>query len=263
MEINYQFSKKILLSLNEKIEHPLIVCSHERSGTHFLMNSIASNFPYNSDLLLDFDLFPLGSIINFYNTSHVTSFLNELTKFESNNIFYGLSSIVKSHHDSSFFIDSFPNRKLRFIYIYRNPVDTLKSFWRFVHRFKGAGKITASPIDFCDSPPEGRMMRYQVKSYQTLFDRWANHVLGWLSASEKYENILIIRYQDLKYQFDKEIQRISDHLEIDVIEANLQRPERKYIKGQDIYLDTSLESQFNEYIKCRLTEYPVLQSLVS
>ncbi len=35
--------KKLQFSPNANIKKVIVVCSHERSGTHFLMNSIAYN----------------------------------------------------------------------------------------------------------------------------------------------------------------------------------------------------------------------------
>ena len=54
------------LSYSKKVKFPLIVCSHERSGTHFMMNSISECTEYTSNPFLNFDYMPLGSFVNFF-----------------------------------------------------------------------------------------------------------------------------------------------------------------------------------------------------
>ena len=54
------------LSSSEKVNLPLMVCSHERSGTHFVMNSISKCTEYTANPFLNFDYYPLGSLINFF-----------------------------------------------------------------------------------------------------------------------------------------------------------------------------------------------------
>ena len=46
------------LSGSEKVNLPLMVCSHERSGTHFLMNSLSSSTFYTVEPFLNYDYFP-------------------------------------------------------------------------------------------------------------------------------------------------------------------------------------------------------------
>ena len=41
-------------------EKKIIVFSHERSGTHFLMNTIGENFGYNNLQWIDIDFIPLN-----------------------------------------------------------------------------------------------------------------------------------------------------------------------------------------------------------
>ena len=53
-------------SCSEKVKIPLMVCSHERSGTHFMMNSISECTEYTVSPFLNFDYMPLGSFVNFF-----------------------------------------------------------------------------------------------------------------------------------------------------------------------------------------------------
>ena len=66
------------LSGSEKVNLPLMVCSHERSGTHFVMNSISKCTEYTANPFLNFDYSPLGSLINFFSEESIRIFLNSL-----------------------------------------------------------------------------------------------------------------------------------------------------------------------------------------
>ena len=56
------------ISISDKIDTQLMICSHERSGTHFLMNSIANSTEYTTEPFLDFDYHHLGTAVNFFST---------------------------------------------------------------------------------------------------------------------------------------------------------------------------------------------------
>ena len=65
--------KKIQFSSNANIKKVIVVCSHERSGTHFLMNSIAHNTHYSVEPFIDFDYMQIGDIINFHKPLYITN----------------------------------------------------------------------------------------------------------------------------------------------------------------------------------------------
>ena len=69
---------------------PVMVSSHERSGTHFVINSIASNSAFRNDPHLNYDTTPLGSFHNFHDPHAVLSFFGHLCEQKC-------ASIIKSH----------------------------------------------------------------------------------------------------------------------------------------------------------------------
>src|SRR6476620_9930636 len=73
-----------------------MVVSHERSGTHFLMNSLASCYGYKSDpsISLDWSQVP----INYYHSGTLSDALLHLAGNRTANV-------VKSHHQPDFFAD--------------------------------------------------------------------------------------------------------------------------------------------------------------
>ena len=68
------------LSGSKKVNLPLMVCSHERSGTHFAMNSISKCTEYTANPFLNFDYHPLGSVVNFFSEQSIRNFLNSIKK---------------------------------------------------------------------------------------------------------------------------------------------------------------------------------------
>lgn len=73
---------------------PVMVVSHERSGTHFLMNSLASEFGYVSNPVIAFD--PPVVNINFFSPPTIEDYFQKTKGRRSRNI-------RKSHHQFDFF----------------------------------------------------------------------------------------------------------------------------------------------------------------
>ena len=103
LDLTLFFLIRRILLISENIKKVLCVCSHERSGTHFLMNSISINSNYSVNPFLNFDLIPFGDMVNFYSPKEVEDFINEISSMTHSNQKYKLSSIIKSHHPASTF----------------------------------------------------------------------------------------------------------------------------------------------------------------
>jgi len=258
MILKLDLKQNIQLALSDSIHKTILVCSHERSGTHFLMNSIAKNSNYSVEPYLNYDSKPFGGIINFFDRTEVKSNLMKLISFSINNKKYNLASIIKSHHPPHHFEELFGNEQLIFLYIYRSPLDTLVSFWKFIERWDHhEGPKGLSCLDFINAKPEGQMMRYQYKTYDTIFDRWANHVLAWYKISLIYKNVIIINYDDLINSYEKIITDLLKNIGIPV--KFVYPPDRdKYFKGANIKISNQEISKINEYIIKNLFRYPEL-----
>ena len=255
--------QKTKIKISENIDKIIIVCSHERSGTHFLMNSISKNSNYTSDPFLNFDLIPLGDSINFYSKKNIKSFLKGLLNLKINNKHYMLSSIIKSHHPSYYFENLYNDNRFIFLYIHRNPIETLISFWRLVQNFDWhEGPYATTPLQFIKSKPEGQMMRYQKQTYTTIFERWANHVLEWLEASKKNKNIILINFSDLNLNYNNTLKFILKKINILEI-PKLEMPSKEYVKGKDIDISKKNFQLFEEYINQNINKYPALKKLYS
>lgn len=185
---------------------PIMVVSHERSGTHFMMNAIAACFGYVSNPWLDIDRHRFN--INYFHAPSLQQLIVKLAQLRAANM-------LKSHHEFAFFSEiaaSFDGL-LDIVYIYRHPADVMASFWRFLHSWPWVeGPRAETAADFAAAAPMGQLMRYQYRQYDTMLDRWANHVRFWLEASDRSQRIHVVRYEDLAAGYEQTVRRLGDAL---------------------------------------------------
>ena len=120
MKINLEINTNQQIQTSRNISEQLMVCSHERSGTHYNEYlDIVSD--YCSNPWLNYDLYPLGKInfliprvvvhlSNNYQTCRRTSTCN--------------ASIPKSHFLQAILAKT-NKLPLKIIYIWRDPADTI------------------------------------------------------------------------------------------------------------------------------------------
>ncbi len=185
----------------------VMVVSHERSGTHFLMNTLATCYEYVSAPRIDLDWIHVN--INYYKPSHFSAALLEIAARP-------VANVVKSHHAEEFFAGELPNITNRYVifYIYRNPIAVMLSYWRFILQAEGIeGPRSADPVSFAQAEPCGRMMRYQMRQFPNLMARWASHVEGWQAAAKGLPRIVLVRYEDLDSCFETTVRGFANVLE--------------------------------------------------
>lgn len=194
----------------------LLISSHERSGTHFLMNSIDSSFKhYSSKKFINFDYNRLGSFINFHSKTNLENFF--LNLYKNKNV-----SIYKSHFNASFFANFDDNviKKIKFIYIYRNLIQTMKSFWIYINNVEwNEGPKNNIFSKFCFEKPSGQLIRYSNIIADNLIERYFYNLKSWIEFSDK-QNILFINYKDLDENYENTINKISEHLNLPVANKN-------------------------------------------
>lgn len=178
----------------------LAVVSHERSGTHFLMNSVGQAYGYCAAPWVDLDFTHFQ--MNFYDPSMLATALERLAARP-------LANIVKSHHAAIFLMPALPRlaARWRFLYICRDPVDTLLSYWRYVAQVPGFGGPTSRDVlEFVREPPAGAMLRYQVRQWPTVMHRWAAHLAGWQQLARSYpQAVAIVRYEALRDRWEETV----------------------------------------------------------
>jgi hypothetical protein len=216
----------------------LIVASHERSGTHFLMNSLAKAFGYLARPWINFD-YELG--INFYYRKHVRDFFG---LYDQHNV----ANITKSHHCFGFFDPVMADmpRGFIFFYIHRDPIEVMRSFHKFMHHwYWHEGPRTKSLAEFVRAAPEGLLMRYQQDQHRNMLQRWAAHVDGWCEAAQRHDNIVTLSYRQLSQDYAGTIARIAEVL--DSSPKNLEPPDRNTntIASANLEIDQALNSDLS------------------
>ena len=176
----------------------VMVISHERSGTHFLINALTRAYDY-PERFLDFDQSSLN--INYFAPQTIANAVAEVAKRRS-------SAVIKSHHTADFF-DGILNKVLKktiVFYIHRDPVDVMVSLWRFINHWGWReGPRRESALEFAASAPEGQMLRYQMLQQSNMLHRWAHHVNGWTSAAQGRERVIVVRFDQLKNNYDQTV----------------------------------------------------------
>jgi hypothetical protein len=153
------------------------VYSHPRSGTHFVENFLGHNFYLGQDLSLK----PIT-------WGHWS---NRLEKREGNP--YG--RLFGGH---GFPTESIINSYQPIVYIYRDGRAVAYSVWKtpnFLNAEQSQLSFSAflrTPLDWKGSPGK------RVNRGEIISQHWYNHVDAWHQAARENQNILIVRYEDLK-----------------------------------------------------------------
>ena len=184
------------------------VISHERSGTHFLINTILGNTFTKQKIC------HIGEWFGPYDKSedrflHIN---NSNSKWKE---LHRETSIVKSHCDRELFEAVY--QKAKVIYVLRDPRDTLTSWFHYLnrdeyyrnnpvvsdHRCKSFSEFLTRPI----SP----FLRYSYSlhgNFSNAAERWASHVSGWLDMPDT----LVVRYEDVHQDYKSVLGQICEFL---------------------------------------------------
>ena len=257
--VNYKInSPSFVFSCSEKVKIPLMVCSHERSGTHFMMNSISECTEYTVNPFLNFDYMPLGSFVNFFSKESINKFLFSLQDINQNEYnSYCVNSIIKSHFPLSLFDH---NKNLcRFIYIYRNPEEVFISYWKFLHRWNWLeGPKLSSPLELIKSNPKGQSQRYQTENYTNYFARWSSHIIDAKNSARNSSNIVLVNYSELENNFETTIEYICEKLKINIFQQPKKPNKEKFIYGKAMEICDKEKILMKNFIKEEIKKFPNL-----
>ncbi len=194
------------------------VFGHERSGNHFLMNTIALNFGYISKPWWNLD-FELG--IDFHNPKALLAYLKKAHN-------QPIKNILKSHHHYGFIepIIEYVIEQFYVFYIYRDPRDVLISNQKLIEKIESdEGPKGLSISEFIRSAPRGRMMRYQKHQSENMLTRWKEHVEPWLEIANNNKGVFALSYENLVDDFEATVVRLSKF--IDITPKRIIRPDKQ------------------------------------
>lgn len=255
--------RALRIDVSSAVRFPLAVCSHERSGTHFLMNSLGACTHYSGSAYVNFDHTPLGGLIDFYSQESVARFVRRIGALPVQGQPHCACGLIKSHYPAWLFEGAL-RQGLRVAYIWRHPVDVFVSYWRFLDKWGWLNPTVAgSPLDLCAMRPCGKSLRYQYATYDTFFDRWARHVLDWLELARGNQRVCVIRYEDLQAGHEASVRRLCTALDIEIT-GPVVMPSREVgvVHGSGLPLSPGARHGLAAYCSSRLRDYPVLRELL-
>jgi hypothetical protein len=189
---------------------PVYVISHERSGTHLALNLLYRNLYINQKYLY------LGDWRETNQFNH-TSGEHWLCAAKSAAESIKEGGLIKSHCQQEVFSTYFP--KYKYIYIVRDPRDTLVSFFYYLnndafHKTNpGLDDLRCSSFsDFLQRPLD-EYLQYGFSTEGNMLnvvDRWARHYSRW----KAYPGCPVIRYEDLKGAMRTAILKIAVMLKV-------------------------------------------------
>lgn len=191
----------------------LYVISHERSGTHFLINTIQLNSA------VDLTYLSVGEWFGPYDRfSQQFQHLEERFASLNPNHCY----ILKSHCDRALFNAQYPRGKV--VYIFRDYRDVLVSYYHFLRdaHLAWARQYNSSiPTvwfstfsDFLRQPlPDFLRFNYSLDGqFYSPIERWLSHTIGWLN--NRLKDIFIVTYNQLYCEAEETTRRLFAFLEL-------------------------------------------------
>jgi hypothetical protein len=192
------------------MEKPIIVITHERSGTHLLINLINyhKNGEFNTIGFIPKNTIPY-TLENYKHQVYKDIVVNS----------YNPDAVCKSHHQVEFmepYID-FIFSKYTVIYLKRDIKDMLVSYYKFIPFPKDLGKFPKFEDWIFMKPDEvGRkfLLPYSPDPHviiepKNYIDRWLLHINGWLKYKD---NILVLNYEDILTNFKDQKLIIEDYI---------------------------------------------------
>jgi hypothetical protein len=187
---------------------PIIIITHERSGTHLLINCI--NYDAKGNFLT------IGYTDN-KEDFNLKSYKHIAYKDVMSNA-YIPNSVSKSHHQVEFMEDylDFLFNKYKVIYVKRHIKDVLASYYKFIpHPHE---KTFPSVEEWIFSKPDdiGRkfLQPYAPDPHvlvepENYIHRWLLHTNGWLKHKDE---MLVVNYEDMLTDYLAQKQIIEDYI---------------------------------------------------
>lgn len=188
---------------------PIIVITHERSGTHLLINLI--NYDKNGQFYT-IGFIPQQIPYTLENYKHHT-YKDIVVNSYMENI------VCKSHHQVEFmnpYLD-FLFDKYTVIYLKRNLGDVLVSYYKFIPYPKDLDKFPKFEDWIFSNPDDiGRkfLLPYSPDPHVIIepkdyTDRWKLHIDGWMKHKDK---MLVLNYEDILLDFDNQKLIIENYI---------------------------------------------------
>ena len=225
----------------------ILVISHERSGTHFLMDSISLNTDYNSSPWQD--VYCKDSINP--NDNYKQQYKQQIELFFAKHYSIETKMIYKSHHQFYYF-DNIMDKILEnfhVIYVYREPKDVLCSCFKYFNLVETNAFPKNDNIHeflYCCPYNYGYDGAYSYITSSNMVERIYNHYNSYI----KRKNIYFISYHSLKTDFQQTMIKLANNFNIG-LKNDIIKPELTGIcpnKGVENNYKTILNNEDIKYI---------------
>ena len=190
---------------------PILVITHERSGTHLLINII------NYEKFGEFHT--VGILPN--NITHNLKNYKEYVLKSIVGLSFENDIICKSHHQVEFMEKylEFIFDKYKVIYLYRDVKDVLVSYYNFLMPIENFPKfedwIFMKPYEVGEKFKQGvkhvhKSDPHVIVEPENYIDRWKIHKDGWLKYKDE---LLVLKYENILNNFDEEKLKIEDYID--------------------------------------------------
>ena len=206
------------MEANKAQQPRIMVVSHERSGTHFMMNALAKNGGYVANPWINLD-YQTG--LNFHAPRVMAQVFAQYAAKPSLNI-------VKSHHQLAFFEPVLAGilQDFRIVYVVRHPRSLMPSLWRYLNAWAwDEGPKCETPSELIRQEPSGAMLRYQKRQVPNMLARWREHVAPWVRQAGLASGIEVVRYEDLDQRFEATMAALMQKLGLPT--GPLERPDAR------------------------------------
>lgn len=190
----------------------VIVASFQRSGTHFLINNLATNFQGIQDGWVDL----LNKAIQ--RSLDKTQPMDLRKRIWEQLCAYHLSPLrrcLKTHFQMYFFETRLAAifEKYDVLYVVRDPRDTLVACYHY-YNCTGFEPFIKEPVfskflraDLSQVKTETSPFSYSYVKPRNIVDKWNNHVLSWLPYKDK--GVPFVKFSDLKDHWPTTLQSIQ------------------------------------------------------
>ena len=210
-----ELEQQVFIHARRALPPPFYIITHERSGTHFLINTLFKNAILHKPYLNVGEWpGPFNSEGRSRQFAHIDAIAKDWERVQAR------VSVLKSHADHDLYQARYPQAKC--IYVLRDPRDTLASFFYYLnsetlyrnnpdmadHRCRSFSRYLRRPLS-----PSLRW-NYSVNDAAVdVADRWARHVRSWQDAP----HCLTVRFEELKLDYVGVLCRVAAFLNLELI----------------------------------------------
>jgi len=223
--IRYNFFKGNVIKNNYLMQKYIIVSSHPRSGTHFLIDSLILNFKNLSFPKIRPSYATIENLLLPHDQEIFIQWEKWLSECKKNK----LIPLIKTHclpDDIETFIKTSPSKEAillkniyynsTFIYIKRDPVNTLKSWFEFAkggtvvtlnsaqHRFRNLNFKDFLFLENLHKMPHRNFSNFD----RNLIEFLSYHHASWAKLINEKESGIVINYEDLKDNYENTLSQI-------------------------------------------------------